>query len=91
MNYQICDYARDILLNYNRPVNTIYIYYNIDTKKIDTTTFLDYKKWYNENKAFWKSEDYGHALFKFEYLNDKHAKKKLSKEEKITRQITLKY
>ena len=51
---------------------TTYEYYNTDTKKIDTITFPDYKKWYKENKGVWNSIDYEKAQFRLQYLQDEN-------------------
>ena len=43
-NYQIFIILMSVCTNI--PNNKTYQYYNTDTKKIDTITFPDYKKWY---------------------------------------------
>ena len=54
----------------NDPDDKTYEYYNADTKKIDTIKFLNYIKWYKENKAVWNLADYGNAEFKLQYFHE---------------------
>ena len=63
----------DSLVCTNSPSNKTYEYYNTDVKKMDTITFLDYKKWYKENEAVWNSIDYGNAQFKLQYQDKNNA------------------
>ena len=73
------DFEQDELVCYNKPVNKTYEYYNTDTKRMDTITFPDYKKWYKENNAVWDSRAYGHSQLKIEHVNDNLARKTLKR------------
>ena len=66
-------FDHDNLICINLPTNKSYEYYNVETKKMNTTIFPDYKKWCKENKAVWNSRNYSFAQSKLEYFDEDHA------------------
>ena len=62
------NFDEDILIA-NNPPKKVYKYIHVDAKKIDTIEFPDYKKWYEDGNAVWKSnrhkDAYTHKFLKF--------------------------
>ena len=58
----------------------IYKYINVETQKIDTIEFLDYKKWYETKGAIWNSTQNKNTYRNmFENYNDREATRKIIK------------
>ena len=53
-------------------------------KKMDVINFLDYKKWYKENKANWNSRNYGNAQSKLHNLDNDYARIFIKRREDVS-------
>ena len=64
----------------NDPLKKTSKYLNLQTSKIDTIEFPDYKKWYTTNSAVWKSTKHANAYtYKLKYFDEKQAKRTIKK------------
>ena len=66
-------FEHDHFVNFMRPNQKTYKYYNVETKKMDQIQFPDYKNWYKNNKAVWKTNSWGNTKFILEYVDETKA------------------